>query len=269
MKLIVGCTESLILTEAATFKSSFDIDCLDASAMYTFVEPTVDRTYCELTSHSIMDVQVDGVAYSGAVFFNSDCNPDLDNPACPDIGIESNLTSYRHVITFYIDTTVIKRTLPHRGPLITIDIDCRSHDHTFLSSWIVGNEIPVQYLQFYGYLFSFPTSSFSCNCPDSIYCQTITYSTVTSSTLPDPVWNSTSQQWDILIHQHEVSQIDFQIKAETNFGVSVTSDLLRIDIIDNCLHDNITLNSTPRVDNEQIEYSSINGFPILKIKEDI
>jgi hypothetical protein len=49
----------------------------------------------------------------------------------------------------------------------------------------------------------------------------------------------------------------------------VTSDLIMIDIIDNCLHDNITLNSTPRADNDLVEYSTIDSYPILKINEDI
>ena len=73
----------------------------------------------------------------------------------------------------------------------------------------------------------------------------------------------------MLILSQEVQTIDFRIKAETSYGVSVTSDLIMIDIIDNCLHDNITLNSTPRVDNDLVEYSTIDGYPILKINEDI
>ena len=141
MKLIVGCTESLTLTDSPIFSTLLNVDCLDDTATYTFNEPTVDiRTYCELTSHVISDILVDGVSDPSAIFFTSVCNPNIDDPSCPIISIDANLTSYRHVITFYIDTTVIKRTLPHRSPQVTVDIDCRHSSHTFLSSWIEGFE---------------------------------------------------------------------------------------------------------------------------------
>ena len=70
MKLIIGCTESLTLTNSPSFSTSLNIDCLDDTVTYTFREPTVDeRTYCEMTSHVISDILVDGVSDPSAVFF--------------------------------------------------------------------------------------------------------------------------------------------------------------------------------------------------------
>jgi hypothetical protein len=49
MKLVVGCTGTLTLTNSGSFLSPFNMNCRDSVSTYTFYEPTVDiRTYCDI-----------------------------------------------------------------------------------------------------------------------------------------------------------------------------------------------------------------------------
>ena len=85
----------------------------------------------------------------------------------------------------------------------------------------------------------------------------------TSGLLPNPIFNETSNQWEIAIHFQELVQVNFSIQATTSYGVSVVSDLIQILIIDNCMFDNVTLNATKGVD-EFLEYTTLDGFPIMR-----
>lgn len=152
------------------FVSNLPVNSLNFTATYTFYEPTVSRSYCEFSSHTIMDIKVNGNSNPEAVWFTSSCEPNKTNPSCSSVSINRELVKYPNTITFYMRSSIIRKTAPHLSPLITLDLNCRDYSHTFLTSHIVAPSHPIPYEQFYGHIYSFSSSDFTCNCPDTLYC---------------------------------------------------------------------------------------------------
>lgn len=89
-----------------------------------------------------------------------------------------------------------------------------------------------------------------------------------SDHLADPVFNATSNQWEIAIFFHELVQFNFSIQAKTGFGVKVMSDTIQVQIVENCLYDNITINASKGGD-EKVNVTKVDGYPVMKFQKDI
>ena len=228
------------------FVSNLPVNCLDHAATYTFYQPVVDRVYCNFVNHTIIDIQVNGSPYPSAVWFTETCAPNATNPSCSSVSIDPALVNYTNTITFIIQSSIIKRNAPHNSSLVTLDLNCRDSSHTFMTSHIVPPSYNLTLVQFVTHFYTFTAQNFTCNCPTTIFCQTITYTTVndTSGQLPNPVYNGITGQWEIAILYQELLAVNFSIQATTSYGVNVTSEVISFEIIDNCLYDNITLNAS-------------------------
>ena len=157
-------------SSSPAFVTNHPVNCLDHTETYTFFVPDRSRTYCEFTSHTIMDVKVNGVSTPGAVWFTETCAPNVTHPSCSSVSINTKLVDYTNTITFHIWSTIIKRTSPHISALITLDLNCRDSAHTFLTSHIIPPSQNLTFVQFYGHIYAFNSSDFSCNCPATIFC---------------------------------------------------------------------------------------------------
>ena len=146
MTLVVGCTDSIIITDNASFITSIDLLVADSlTNVYTFYEPFIDQQtsyddrsrYCQFTSHQVVNVQVTfGEADPAGIDFSTVCSPTLADPSCSSLDILSTTTEYD--MTFNIHSFVEGRTLPHESPLVTVTVRC-GPDSTDI--------IPFEYLE--------------------------------------------------------------------------------------------------------------------------
>ena len=142
---------------------------------YRFYEPeqSCAGTYCAITSHVLTSEAINGAAVTAgtAVVYssvNTPCNPTLADPTCSYLDVSQN--NVEAIYTFSIVTSMEASTNTYTSS-ITVNVVCQDYTYLIITNTIAAASF--EHAHSSAITWSFPDTSFVCNCPS--FCSPLTY----------------------------------------------------------------------------------------------